>query len=285
VRRARRFAVAAAVTAAASVLPVTAHAATADVTIPGTFFSPATVRVLAGDQVHWMNHDSRPHTATADGGAFDTGSIAAHGEASVAFPTLGTFAYTCRIHPFMHGTVAVVALVLAGPASPPAKGGTARLTGRAATGIASVTLERAVGTGFTVVASAAPGVDGAFAFSVKVDAPATFRVHAGTALSDPVTVRPVELKVRISATRRGRRTYAVRARIAPAARGTLVAFQRYVPERFAWRTIARRRTDRTGLVRLSVRATHRTRVRAVVRAGGLLIASPSVRIGRRPPFG
>jgi plastocyanin len=285
VRRAHRRTVVAAVVAAGVALPSAAHAATADVMIPGTLFSPATVRVLAGDQVRWMNHDSRPHTASADGGAFDTGSIAAHGEASVAFPTLGTFPYTCRIHPFMHGTVDVVALVLAGPTTAPAKGATARLTGRAAAGIASVTLERAAGGGFTAVANGATGADGAFAFAVKLDAPATFRVRAGTALSDPVTVRPVDLKVRISATRRGRRTYAVRARIAPAARGTLVVFQRYVPERFAWRTIGRRRTDRTGLVRLGVRATHRTRVRAVVRAGGVLIASPSVRIGRLPPFG
>ena len=98
-------------------------------------------------------------------------------------------------------------------------------------------------------------------------------------------MRPVDLHVRISAARRGRVRYALGARVAPAARGTLVVFQRYVPERFAWATIARRRTDGRGLARLTVRAVARTRVRAVVRAGGLLIASPAVRIGRRPPFG
>lgn len=265
--------------------PGAAQAATTDVMIPGTLFSPGRVQVLAGDSVHWMNHDSRPHTATADGGAFDTGAIPAQGEASVAFPAVGSFPYTCRIHPFMHGTVDVVALVLAGPAAPPAKGAAARLTGRAAAGIGSVTLERATGAAWSAVASAAAGPGGAFAFTVRLAAPATFRVHAGSALSAPVTVLPVDLHVRISAARHGRAGYALGARIVPATRGAVVVFQRYVPERFGWATIARRRTDGTGLVRLRVRAVVRTHVRAVVRAGGLLISSPVIRIGRRPPFG
>jgi plastocyanin len=281
-RAARRALALAALVLAA---PATADAATADVTIPGTLFSPATVQVLAGDQVHWMNHDSRPHTATADGGAFDTGSIAAHGEAAVTFPTIGAFPYTCRIHPFMHGTVNVVALVLTAPPSPPAKGGTASLTGRAAAGITGVTLERLAGATWTPVAQAAPAADGSFAFGVRLDAPATFRVHAGAAVSGTVTVRPVDLHLRLSARRRGRTTYVLSTRVAPAAPGMLVVFQRYVPERFAWRTIARRRTNTAGLAQLRLRAVFRTRVRAVVRAGGLEIASPSVRIGRRPPFG
>jgi plastocyanin len=274
-----------AVAALALAAPSAAHAATTDVMIPGTLFSPPTVQVLAGDQVRWMNHDSRPHTATADGGAFDTGSIAAHGEASATFPTVGSFAYTCRIHPFMHGTVNVVALVLAGPASPPAKGAAASLTGRAAAGITAVTLERLAGATWTAVATTAPDANGSFAFAIRLDAPATFRVHAGAAVSGAVTVRPVDLHLRLSARRRGRTTYVVSTRVVPGAAGTLVVFQRYVPERFAWRTIARRRTDRAGLAQLRLRAVVRTRVRTVVRAGGVEIASPSLRIGRRPPFG
>ena len=71
----------------------------------------------------------------------------------------------------------------------------------------------------------------------------------------------------------------------PRARGTLVVFQRYVPERFAWRTLARRRTDATGLARISVRAVRRVRLCAVVRTGGSEIASRTVRIGSRPSFG
>ena len=254
--------------------------------IPGTFYSPATVQVLAGDRVHWMNHDSRPHTATADGGAFDTGSIAAHGEASVTFPVVGSFAYTCRIHPFMHGTVDVVALVLAGPTAAPAKGAAARLTGRAAAGIGSVVLERATGATWTGVTSAATGGDGTFAFSVRLE----------RARDLPRPCRNCDLRSGHRPSGRSPRAHLRRAArpaprtrwehgVAPAAPGTLVVFQRYVPERFAWATIARRRADRSGLARLRVRAVVRTRIRAVVRAGGLAIASPTVRIGRRPPFG
>jgi plastocyanin len=280
-----RSAIAGAAVALAAGLAPAAHAATTEVMIPGTTFLPSGVRVLQGDTVQWMNHDTRPHTATADGGAFDTGSIPAGADASVAFPATGSFAYTCRIHPFMHGTVDVVALFMAGPSTAPAKGAATALAGRVAAALGNVTLERRDGAAWTPVATTAPGADGAFAFSVRLTAPATFRAHAGTATTPPVTLRPVDLALRISATRHGRRTYRIGARVLPRARGTLVVFQRYVPERFAWRTLARRRTDATGLVRISVRTVRRLRVRAVVRTGGAEIASRTVRIGTRPPFG
>ena len=97
--------------------------------MPGTVFTPATVRVLTGDSVMFANHDTRPHTATAVDASFDTGSILPHADATVAFPVAGSYAYFCRIHSFMRGRVDVVALLLAGPATPPAKGAAATLDG------------------------------------------------------------------------------------------------------------------------------------------------------------
>ncbi len=114
--------------------------------MPGTVFTPATVRVLAGDSVMWMNHDTRPHTASGRRRLvrhrLDRAPRRCHRR---RFPTVGSFAYFCRIHAFMRGRVDVVALLLAGPAAQPAKGAAATLTGRAGAGISSVTLERADG--------------------------------------------------------------------------------------------------------------------------------------------
>ncbi|MDX6377085.1 MAG: hypothetical protein QOE98_1388 [Gaiellaceae bacterium] len=261
-----------------------ASAATTEVMMPGTVFTPGTVRVLVGDSVLFMNHDTRPHTATADDASFDTGSILPHGEATATFPAAGGFPYFCRIHSSMRGRVDVVALLLSGPAKQPAKGAPATLTGRAGTGIGPVTLERADGTAWTAVATAAPNAGGVFAFTVRLATPATFRVRAGAAVSDPVALRPIDLRVGLSRTRRGS-TYTLRAGVAPVGGAAVVAFQRYVPELFRWRTIARRKLDKAGHARFTLRAIHRIRVRAVVRSGGTEIASAPIRIGRLPPFG
>ena len=272
------------IVAALAVGAPAASAATTEVMIPATVFTPATVRVLAGDSVMWMNHDTRAHTASAEGGSFDTGSIAPHGDATVPFPTVGSFAYFCRIHAIMRGRVDVVALILAGPAAQPAKGAAATLTGRAGAGISSVTLERADGAVWTPVAGTTPGAGGAFAFTVKVTAAATFRVRAGTATSDPVALRPIDLRVGLLTTKRRGATYTLRAGVKPVGGAAIVSFQRYVPELFRWKTIARRRLDKAGQARLTLRAVDRVRIRAVVRTGGTEIASRAVRIGRRPPF-
>ena len=262
-----------------------AHAATAEVTMPGTVFTPATVRVLVGDSVMFANHDTRLHTATADDASFDTGSIAPHGVATVAFASVGSVPYHCSIHAVMRGRVDVVALLLSGPAAQPAKGAPATLTGRAGTGIASVTLERADGATWATVATATPGTAGAFTFTVRPTAPTTYRVRADTATSDAVTVRPIDLRVGLARTARHGSSYTLRAGVAPVGGAAVVLFQRYVPERFSWQTIARRRLDGAGHARLTLRAVHRVRVRAVVRSGGVTVVSPSVRIGRVPPFG
>jgi plastocyanin len=79
------------------------------VTISGFAFSSLTV--AKGAMVTWKNNDSAPHTATSDNGGafpFDTGNIAPGATSSgVTFTQAGTFAYHCRVHPSMHGTIIV----------------------------------------------------------------------------------------------------------------------------------------------------------------------------------
>lgn len=68
-------------------------------------FSPDTQAAQPGDTVVFVNHDAVPHTATADNGAWDTGSIPANGTKTVVIPSTGTGPYRCAIHPTMTGRI------------------------------------------------------------------------------------------------------------------------------------------------------------------------------------
>jgi len=71
-------------------------------------YEPDPVVVQVGGKVIWQNEDTAPHTATADDGSFDTGTIEKGKLGSATFKEAGTFTYHCEIHPTMHGTVEVV---------------------------------------------------------------------------------------------------------------------------------------------------------------------------------
>jgi plastocyanin len=71
-------------------------------------YEPEPVVVQVGGKVTWQNEDTAPHTATADDGSFDTGTIDKGKLGSATFKEPGTFTYHCEIHPTMHGTVEVV---------------------------------------------------------------------------------------------------------------------------------------------------------------------------------
>ena len=71
-------------------------------------YDPDPVTVQVGGKVTWLNQDSAPHTATAEDGSFDTGTLAQGKLKSETFKQAGTYEYICQIHPDMHGTVEVV---------------------------------------------------------------------------------------------------------------------------------------------------------------------------------
>lgn len=79
------------------------------VTIVDFQFNPGTITVHAGDTITWTNTGAQPHTATANDHSFDTGVLKKGQSASHTFSTPGTFSYICTIHPFMKGTVTVLA--------------------------------------------------------------------------------------------------------------------------------------------------------------------------------
>jgi len=72
-------------------------------------YDPDPVRVQVDGKVIWLNQDSAPHTATAEDGSFDTGTLEEGKLKAETFKQAGTYAYVCEIHPDMHGTVEVLA--------------------------------------------------------------------------------------------------------------------------------------------------------------------------------
>ena len=95
--------------------PVTPPGTTADVTIMivansgSNSFSPNPDTVSVGQKVAWRNMHSESHTATANGGAWDTGLISPNATcAAITMNTAGSFPYHCTPHPSMVATLVVI---------------------------------------------------------------------------------------------------------------------------------------------------------------------------------
>lgn len=70
-------------------------------------FALPSITVAAGTTVEWTNQDDVPHTATADEGAFDSGTLNTGDSYEFTFDEPGTFSYFCEVHPNMTGTITV----------------------------------------------------------------------------------------------------------------------------------------------------------------------------------
>lgn len=84
-----------------------AHAADIKADIKGMSFNPATITVSAGDTITFTNRDGAPHTATAVDGSFTTATLRKGKSQTITFDSAGTFAFFCKIHPGMKGTIIV----------------------------------------------------------------------------------------------------------------------------------------------------------------------------------
>ena len=78
-----------------------------DVAITDFAFSPDSLTVGAGTEITWSNDDPTPHTVTGSDDGFDSGVLEAGDGYSFTFAKVGTFEYSCNIHPDMVGTVEV----------------------------------------------------------------------------------------------------------------------------------------------------------------------------------
>jgi plastocyanin len=80
---------------------------TITVTIENMQFNPASLSVHRGDRIVWVNKDLFPHTVTAAGKLFDSGSIAAGVSWTLVASKNGEFSYQCAFHPTMKGSMSV----------------------------------------------------------------------------------------------------------------------------------------------------------------------------------
>ncbi len=69
-------------------------------------FKPGTLTVARGTTVEFENESGSTHTATRNGGGFSK-RLAPGASIPVRFDRRGSFAYHCKIHPFMKGKIVV----------------------------------------------------------------------------------------------------------------------------------------------------------------------------------
>jgi hypothetical protein len=129
------------------------------VTIADFHFTPPTTTVHVGDTITWTNDGPSAHTATATDGSFNTGTLSKGQSASHTFTKPGTYAYVCTIHPFMHGTITVLAAATTAPtpATTPSStpSTTTDTTSPSTTGAPASATETATTAGAPTTASAA----------------------------------------------------------------------------------------------------------------------------------
>jgi len=68
-------------------------------------FSPATLTVKKGATVTWTNNDSAPHQIKS--ATFNSSQLSKGQSFSFTFDAVGTFDYSCSIHPSMLGKIIV----------------------------------------------------------------------------------------------------------------------------------------------------------------------------------
>jgi len=84
-----------------------ADAAPTVISIKGMHFTPATLTVVPGTKVTWVNEDESPHTVTEQSRVFHSAALDTKDSFSYTFATPGEFAYFCTIHPMMTGKIVV----------------------------------------------------------------------------------------------------------------------------------------------------------------------------------
>src|SRR5215475_4205799 len=106
-------AIAATATSSGTLGPKTAAATTScqpgdvEIALSGLAFSPGVKTVADGTTICWTNRDAVTHTVTSDSAAFDSTDLTQNATFRFTFPSDGAFAYHCKYHHFMTGTIYV----------------------------------------------------------------------------------------------------------------------------------------------------------------------------------
>jgi len=87
-------------------MPVSADAATVQITMENLVISPAEVSAKVGDTIEWINKDIFAHTATARNGDWDV-TMPPRKTVTSVLKKAGTVEYYCRFHPNMKATLVI----------------------------------------------------------------------------------------------------------------------------------------------------------------------------------
>jgi plastocyanin len=87
-------------------IPVSAQAATIEISMENLVIAPAQATARVGDTIEWINKDIFAHTATARNGDFDV-TLPPKKTGSLVLKKAGTVDYYCRFHPNMNATLTV----------------------------------------------------------------------------------------------------------------------------------------------------------------------------------
>jgi plastocyanin len=87
-------------------MPVSAGAATVQITMENLVISPAQASAKVGDNIEWINKDIFAHTATARNGDWDV-TMPPKKTVTSALKKAGTVEYYCRFHPNMKATLVI----------------------------------------------------------------------------------------------------------------------------------------------------------------------------------
>ena len=92
-----------ALTGACLAAPVVGHAAGRlhEVAMRRLAFEPEQLDVAIGDSIRFTNHDLAPHTATAEDGSWDSGTLAKGDSATLEVTADWGTDYFCAFHPHM----------------------------------------------------------------------------------------------------------------------------------------------------------------------------------------
>src|SRR5256885_6116746 len=87
-------------------MPVSAGAATIQITMENLVISPAEASAKIGDTIEWINKDIFAHTATARNGDWDV-TMPPKKTVTSVLKKAGTVEYYCRFHPNMKATLVI----------------------------------------------------------------------------------------------------------------------------------------------------------------------------------
>ena len=87
-------------------MPVSAHAATIQISMENLVIAQAEATARVGDTIEWINKDVFAHTATARNGDFDV-TLPPKKTVTLVLKKAGTIDYYCRFHPNMKATLTV----------------------------------------------------------------------------------------------------------------------------------------------------------------------------------